>query len=58
MVFIKVERIFKKESNVKLDDIVYSILTDKIDVEIEKYYNLNKVNFTTSPITDNKNKEM
>lgn len=43
-----IERVFNTDSNLKLIDIVNSLITENIDNYIDEYYNSKKVDFATS----------
>lgn len=45
---MKVERVFNINSNLKLEDIVNSLVDERIDNFIKKYYSDDEVNFATS----------
>lgn len=53
---MKIERIFNKESSITLEDILQSILNEKIDSLIKEFYDNNKVNSTDS--SDKKGEEV
>ncbi|MCB2298888.1 hypothetical protein [Clostridium tagluense] len=45
-----IERVFNENSNIRLIDIINSLIAENIDSYIEEYYNLKQVNFTTSHV--------
>ena len=53
---MKIERIFNEESSITLEDILQSILNEKIDSLIKEFYDNNKVNSTDS--SDKKGEEV
>lgn len=50
----KVERVFKENSKVNLEDLVNGLLKERVDKVLEAYYNTKQVDFATSPKNDNK----
>ncbi|WP_363550385.1 hypothetical protein [Caldifermentibacillus hisashii] len=51
-----IERIFNNQSTITLEDIIQSILNEKIDSLIREFYDNNKVNSTDS--SDKKGEEV
>ncbi|HDR7656212.1 MULTISPECIES: hypothetical protein [Bacillus] len=45
---MNIERVFNTKNEIKMEDIINSIINDKIDKIIENHYAFNKVNSTTS----------
>ncbi|MEK4264160.1 hypothetical protein [Paenibacillus sp. FSL L8-0499] len=45
---MQVERIFNKESMLSIEDIMLSIIDEKVDSIIQDYYHNNQVNTSTS----------
>jgi ferritin-like protein len=49
-----IERFFNEDTNVTIQDIIQSLIEEKIDSLIEEYYYQDKVNTTTSHVEGKK----
>lgn len=52
---MNIERYFNNQTNLTLQEIIQSLLEEKIDTLIDEYYYQDKVNTTTSPEKGEKN---